>query len=333
MKIIQLVNGYSKGDGVGNVIAAIDGLLKKIGYDTEIHNKTLSFSDLDNADYSEENMVFYHVALSVDPLICYLKCRKILIFHNITDPQLLLGSGLAQMRTACSAGLYDIQGIADYFESAIVFSKYSLNVLVKSGWDENKIKIIPIIVRLEKMSADIDEKVCESFTDGKANILFTGRVFPNKKQESLIYSFKEYYEKYNKESRLLIVGNHSNMAYYDSLKKVVRELGLEKNVIFTGRVSLSEYVTYYKVADVFLCMSEHEGFCIPLVEAMYFDIPIVALNRTAVSDTLSGCGCYWMIKTMEDLLHLLELLNSLINLVLNEQYHNKGGNLNNGLVR
>ena len=290
MKIIQLVNGYSKGDGVGNVIAAFDELLTRMGYIAEIHNKTLSFSDLDSADYSGENVVLYHVALSVDPLICYLKCRKIMVFHNITDPELLLGSGVKQMRELCSAGLYSIQGTAEYFERAIVFSQYSQLVLLKSGWEQSKINNIPIIVRLEKMSAEIDKDILERYKDDKVNILFTGRVFPNKKQESLIYTFKEYHEKYNKKSRLLIVGNHSNMAYFDALKRVVTELGLEEKVVFTGRVSLSEYVTYYQVADVFLCMSEHEGFCIPLVEAMHFDIPIIALNRTAIPDTLAGSG-------------------------------------------
>ncbi len=299
MKIIQLVNGYSKGDGVGNVIVAFDALLKKMGYSSEIHNKTLSFSDLDNADYSGENMLLYHVALTVDPLICYLKCRKVLVFHNITDPQLLLGSGLAQMRTLCSAGLYDIQDTANYFERAIVFSKYSQDVLVKSGWEESKISIIPISVRLDKMTFEKDEAIYERYSDGKVNILFTGRVFPNKKQDSLIRSFKQYHDKYNENSRLLIVGNHSNSAYYDALQRLVYKLKLENDVVFTGRVSLAEYVTYYQLADVFLCMSEHEGFCIPLVEAMHFNVPIIALNRTAIPDTLSGCGVLLDCKNYE----------------------------------
>ena len=102
MKIIQLVNGYSKGDGVGNVITAIDKLLKTNGYETEIYNQTLNLSDLEKTDFSEENIVLYHVALSVDPLVSYLKCKKILVFHNITDPELLIGAGLQQMRDWCS---------------------------------------------------------------------------------------------------------------------------------------------------------------------------------------------------------------------------------------
>lgn len=290
MKIIQLINGYSKGDGVGNVVAAFDTLLRKMGFDSEIHNKTLSLSDVDSADYQKDTVLLYHVALSVDPLVCFLKCKKIMIFHNITDPRLLLGSGLNQMRTMCSAGLYDIRCIADYFDLAIVFSEYSKSILVDSGWNKDNIRCIPIIVRFEKLSTDRNQAVYKRFKDGKVNILFTGRVFPNKKQESLIYAFKEYKATYNNDSRLLIVGSHSNMAYYDALKRIVHQFGMEEDVIFTGRVSLSEYVTYYAVADVFLCMSEHEGFCIPLVEAMHFNVPIVALNRTAISDTLAGCG-------------------------------------------
>lgn len=290
MKIIQLVNGYSKGDGVGNVITAIDKLLISKGFATEIYNQTLNFSDLENSDFQSDNIVLYHVALSVDPLVSYLKCRKILIFHNITDPKLLIGSGLQQMRNSCSAGLYDVRELSEYFDSAIVFSEYSKRTLVENGWNAHKIYQMPIMVRFDKLSQMYDDELIKKYSDGYTNIIFTGRVFPNKKQEDIIYSFLKYKNTYNAKSRLFIVGSVDNANYFKALQNLVKDLSLESDIIFTGRAPFAQYLAYYRIADVFLCMSAHEGFCIPIVEAMYFNLPIIAINSTAIPDTLGGSG-------------------------------------------
>lgn len=290
MKIVQLVNGYSKGDGVGNVITAIDRLLKEKGYDTEIYNQSLNMSDIDNEDFSDDIIVLYHVALSVDPLVSYLKCKKVLVFHNITDPELLIGLGLREMRNLCSAGLYDIRGLSKYFDSAIVFSEYSKRTLVESGWNAEKIYNIPIMVRFDNLSHAWDENIVKKYSDGITNVIFTGRIFPNKKQEDIIHAFSEYKKSFNLNSRLFLVGNIANNNYYEALQGLVKSLKLEDSVIFTGKVPFSQYLAYYKIADLFLCMSAHEGFCIPVVEAMYFQKPIIAINSTAIPDTLGGGG-------------------------------------------
>lgn len=122
------------------------------------------------------------------------------------------------------------------------------------------------------------------------NILFTGRIVPNKKQEDIIKSFYYYQKYYNAESRLFLVGSYRGMDdYYNRLKKYAEELGV-KNVVFTGHIKFNSILAYYHLADVFLCMSEHEGFCIPLVEAMHFQIPIVACDHAAVGETLGTGG-------------------------------------------
>ena len=290
MKIIQLVDGYSKGDGVGNAITAIDSLLRVKGFETEICDRTLDLTDLDNPDFEGENLVLYHVAVSVDPLVTYLRCKKILVFHNITGPEFLIGPGLQGIRRNCSAGLYDIRGLAKYFDSAIVASDYSKRTLVESGWTEDKIYIVPYMIRFDKLAQDYDKQVVERYSDDCINILFTGRIMPNKKQEDIIYSFAKYKNSYNKNSRLFLVGGVANKAYFEALKNLVKELHLENDVILTGKAPFSQYIAYYKLADVFLCMSAHEGFCIPLVEALYYNVPIIAINSTAVPDTLGGSG-------------------------------------------
>ena len=118
-----------------------------------------------------------------------------------------------------------------------------------------------------------------------------GRISPNKKQENVIRAFEHYHRQYNPKSRLFLVGSAVGMeTYLVRLRKYVRALGLEDCVVFTGQISFRAILAYYRLADVFVCMSEHEGFCVPVVEAMYFGKPIVALRAAAVPETLGKGG-------------------------------------------
>ena len=90
---------------------------------------------------------------------------------------------------------------------------------------------------------------------------------------------------------MILVGNDKGFEnYFELLKKLVKELKLENDVIFTGHIKFEEILAFYKVADLFLCMSEHEGFCVPLVESMFFEIPILAYNSSAIKETLGNTG-------------------------------------------
>jgi glycosyltransferase involved in cell wall biosynthesis len=122
------------------------------------------------------------------------------------------------------------------------------------------------------------------------NILFVGRVAPNKKIENLIRVFGIYQKYFNRKSRLFLVGSYDeNGTYYTKLEKYIALSGVD-NVVFSGHIKLNEVLAYYHLADIFLCMSEHEGFCVPLVEAMFFGVPIIAYDRCAVKETLGGSG-------------------------------------------
>jgi glycosyltransferase involved in cell wall biosynthesis len=132
--------------------------------------------------------------------------------------------------------------------------------------------------------------VARQFDDEWTNVLFVGRVIPNKRIENVIRSFAAYKARYNHRSRLLIVGSYGGFErYLTMLHQFVARLGV-RDVHFTGHVSNEELTAYYNVADVFLCASEHEGFCVPLIEAFYKRIPVLALARTAVPATMDGAG-------------------------------------------
>src|SRR5439155_17061291 len=127
--------------------------------------------------------------------------------------------------------------------------------------------------------------------DGWKNFLFVGRLAPHKRQEDVIRAFGCYNRLINRRSRLLLVGTAGGLErYLYHLREVVDSLDLREHVLFAGHASLPELVAYYRVAQVFLCMSEHEGFCVPLLEAMVHGVPIIAYAAAGVPEALGGAG-------------------------------------------
>lgn len=315
MRVVQILEGYKNGTGTGNFVTAVDELLKRSGIESEIYNHTLNYFYLEQEIkniFTPDTLVIYHLAYVMDPLVKYLPCKKILMFHNITTPDFFDGIE-ENMRRCCSSGLYDTRNIEPYFECAIAFSEYSKQILLKSGWSSNKIHVIPLLVRLDKFTGVPDEQIIKKYSDGNKNILFTGRVIFHKKQEDVIKVFENYVKKYEKDARLFLIGEIGSDIYFYSLKEYCKQLGIDHQIIIANHVSFNEYLAYYSIADTFVCMSEHEGFCIPLVEAMYFNIPIIAYNSTAVSDTLNGYGVLFNEKnynTIAKQIHELDMNNS-----------------------
>lgn len=289
MKIIQIVDGYKAGDGVGNVVASIDEYLKKNQYETMICSRRLDYGDVDSEMFEGDVIVLYHFAFLFDPVIKHLRCRKVLVFHNITSPELVEGVD-DENRMLLSAGWHDAAKTAGYFDAAIAFSEYSRKCLVNMGWKAENISVLPIMVRFNRFTAEPSKEIKKQYRGDSVNILFTGRIWPNKKQEDVIAAFAAYKELYQKKAKLFLVGSINEGNYYPSLLAYAEKLGVVDDVVFPGHVTFAEYLAYYHIADIFLCMSAHEGFCIPLAEAMYFGIPILAHASTAVPDTLGGSG-------------------------------------------
>jgi glycosyltransferase involved in cell wall biosynthesis len=107
--------------------------------------------------------------------------------------------------------------------------------------------------------------------------------------------FALYHHCFNPDSRLILIGNLQAVftGYLESLQRVAAACGVGGRVVFATSVSPAELRSYYLLADAFLCVSEHEGFCVPLVEAMCCRVPIVAWGTTAVPETLGGCALVW----------------------------------------
>ena len=179
--------------------------------------------------------------------------------------------------------------MSDVFDMVFADSSFNKADLVDMGY-KTDMKVLPILIPFSDYDKTPSSATIEKYSnDGYTNILFVGRIAPNKCQQDVIAAFDAYQKNYNQKSRLFIVGSPSPQSYQNMLMAYVKRLGT-KNVIFTGHTKFDEILAYYKLSDLFLCQSEHEGFCVPLVEAMYFHKPIVAYDSSAIGETLGGGG-------------------------------------------
>jgi len=300
VKVVQVTPVVAFGDAIGNEIVALKDMLSKAGYKTEIY-----YSDgvdhrlpkniakhISKMKLAEDDVIIYHLATGTELnfKIDQYTGKKIIRYHNITPAYFFKGYN-ATSQSICEEGYRGAKYLADKADYILADSTYNKNDLIKMGYTCPG-EVIPILLALDDYKKQPNQSVLERYgKDGFKNFLFTGRVVPNKKPEDVIAAFYCYHKFINEKSRLFLVGNYVGMErYYNRLKSYIKELELESYVIFPGHIKFDEVLAYYALADAFVCMSEHEGFCVPLVEAMYFNIPIIAYNSSAVGETLGGCG-------------------------------------------
>src|SRR5262249_51002310 len=162
--------------------------------------------------------------------------------------------------------------------------------------------VFPIAVDISRITRPASRPGLERMLDdGLVNFLFVGRVAPNKRIEDHI-RLAEHYRRYvDADYRFIFVGRCDVVPqYYSTVRALMKELGtLSDRFIFTGAVSDEELAIYYRHAAVYLSLSEHEGFCVPLLEAMAANVPVLAYAAAAVPDTLGGAGIQFAPKDLE----------------------------------
>ena len=182
-----------------------------------------------------------------------LPCKKVLRYHNITPPVFFHGYD-ADAEKATKNGLKQVKELAPYIDFGLPVSEFNRHDLQEMGY-KCPIEILPILIQFEDYAQKPSEKVIKKYKDGITNILFVGRMAPNKKVEDVISAFHYYKTHYDKTARLFLVGSFSEEnKYYQMLVKHIAKLGV-KDVIFPGHIPFDEILGYYSVADVFLCMS------------------------------------------------------------------------------
>lgn len=292
--IHQMTATMSVGDAISNEVLAIKNILDNLGIKNEIYAENIDSRLRKNVknykEYKANNndIILNHFGIgsSINDFVANLNNNiKIIRYHNITPSEFFEGYSIIT-KQLCEIGRQQLTIANNAYNYALADSEYNKQELLELGYKNTK--VIPIIMALKDYEKKPDEVVINKYKDGIKNIVFVGRVSPNKKQEDVIKSFYYYKKYFNNKSRLFIVGNYNGMErYYNQLTNLVKSLELE-DVIFTGHIKFNEILAYYNIADLFLCMSEHEGFCVPLVESMFFEVPILAYNSCAIPFTLKG---------------------------------------------
>ena len=314
----QVLAKLAEGDAIGHEVIGIQRVLRHAGYDSEIFVEVADarLAQLTN-DYRalrdvshRDNLLIHHFSVGSDAsrLAYSLPDRMLLVYHNITPPEYFVTFQPALARF-CYLGRRELRAYARRCVLALGDSEYNRNELETEGFPRTA--VLPVVPDFHHLDVVPSPVVARTLDDDWTNILFVGRMVPNKKIEDLIRCFHAYQTHFNRRSRLLLVGSNAGLdRYADALVELIHELGQQQHVVVTGHVSNAELTAYYDVADLFLCASEHEGFCVPLVEAFYKQVSVLAYAAAAVPSTMDGAGVLYDTKDPMDVATLMDDLLS-----------------------
>ena len=316
ISIHQVLATLGYGDAIGHEVLGIQRVLRGAGYESEIFIETadprlepLTRDYRELIDFSHpDNLLIHHFSLgSRASRVAYaLPDRMALVYHNITPPEYFIGVHRILARQ-CFRGRRELRLYAGRCDLALGDSEFNRQDLEALGFQRTA--VLPVVPDFSHLDRPANRFVADQFDDAWTNVLFVGRVIANKKIEDLIRFFHAYQTLFNPRSRLLIVGSYDGFErYLASLNQLVATLGAS-SVHFVGQVSDEELVAYYEIADLFLCASEHEGFCVPLVESFYKQVPVLAYAATAVPATMDGAGVLYDDK---DPRHVAALMDAVV---------------------
>jgi len=313
----QWVPAAHSGDAIGDSARKMRAILRALGHESEIYALTIDdvlrddvrpFSD-PAARSGDITLFHYALPSPMTEAFARLPRGRVMLYHNVTpafyfapyDPGLFRLASLARAELASLAGQTDLAlGVSE-------FNRAELDTL---GFPRTG--VLPLAVDLSRITQNVRrpslEKVLDE--DNMINFLFVGRIAPNKKIEDhlkLAEQYKRYVDEYY---RFIFVGRYDAVpAYYAGIRAMMTQYRLlNDRFIFTGPVPDEELAIYYRHAAVYISLSEHEGFCAPLLEAMAAGVPVLAYAAAAVPETLGGSGIQFAPKDMEQAAELLGLL-------------------------
>ena len=314
--IDQVLATLGYGDAIGNEVLGIQRALVGAGYDSRIYVQTADprVEDL-TEDYRDliddshpERILIHHFSLGsrASRVAFALPDRMMLIYHNITPPHYFADINTALLQQ-CWDGRRELRAWAPRCDLAVGDSAFNQAELDALGFPRTG--VLPVVPDFSHLDVLPDPSLAGQFDDDGTNILFVGRLIPNKKIEDLVRTFAVFRRRYDPRARLLVVGSHSGFAeYHASLATLVRDMRLP-GVHLLDHVTNEQLTALYDVADLFLSASEHEGFCVPLLEAFWKRIPVVAFAATAVPATMDGGG---VLYDRKDPRHVASIINAIL---------------------
>jgi glycosyltransferase involved in cell wall biosynthesis len=307
MIINQWVPAAHRGDAIGDSARRVRDMLRAAGHDSEVFALTIDedlrdeirrFSD---AGARRGHLTIFHFALPspMTEAFASLTGIKVLQYHNIT-PAAFFAPYDAQMFRLAALGRDELRSLAGRVDLALGDSEFNRQELDALGF--TRTGVMPIAVNLERLTNAPRRPALEKILgDGLINFLFVGRIVPNKRIEDhirLAELYKRYVDSYY---RFIFVGRYDGLPRYHAMVRalIVQYQMLPERFLFTGGVPDDDLAAYYRWADAYVSLSEHEGFCVPLVEAMATDVPVLAYAAGAVPETLGGAGVLFSPKDLE----------------------------------
>jgi glycosyltransferase involved in cell wall biosynthesis len=307
MIVNQWLAAAHRGDAIGDNARRTRDLLRSLGHEAELFALTLD-DDLESevrpfsdpaARRGDVTVLHYALPSPMTSALAALDHGRVLLYHNVTPAAYFApyDAGLFRLAVLARRELSTLVGRVDL---ALGVSEFNRQELEAIGFSPTG--VLPLAVDTARLTGAARSPAIERLLDDElVNFLFVGRIAPNKKIEDHIY-FAEHYKRYvDAYYRFIFVGRYDAVPrYYAMIRALISEFKmLEERFIFTGPVPDDELAAYYRHAAVYLSMSEHEGFCAPLVEAMAADVPILAYAAAAVPETLGGAGVQFAPKDLE----------------------------------
>ena len=296
--IHQFVAGFRNGDAITNAALLLRRHLRAWGVQSEIFGPLQRIApqmraearDLGAAALNPHDIAILHLSIGtpVNRHFAALRCRKAIIYHNITPAHYFTRLNPA-LAADLAEGRRQAQALCDAAEVNLADSAYNAAELQAMGYRNVQVLPLPIDIAAYAPTQG-DPATLRQLRDGHTNVLFVGRMVPNKRFEDILYVMHHLQRRILPEARFVHVGSSAGVEVYQSLLLAqVRALPLTDTLLM-GHISPAGLNACYATADLFLCLSEHEGFCAPLIEAMLHDVPVVARAAAAVPETLAGAG-------------------------------------------
>jgi glycosyltransferase involved in cell wall biosynthesis len=316
MIINQWVPAAHRGDAIGDSARRVRDLLRGMGHESELYALTID-DDLkedvrpfaaDRARQGDVTIFHYALPSSMTAAFASLPAGRVLQYHNVTPASFFAPYDPGLFRLA-ALGRRELSTLAGSVELALGDSEFNRQELASLGFGVTG--VFPIAVDTSRITRRVERPALDQILDdGLVNFLFVGRIAPNKRIEDLIRLAEEYKRNIDAYYRFIFVGRHDVVPrYYSMIRALMTEYRLlNDRFIFTGSVPDDDLAVYYRHAAVYVSMSEHEGFCVPLLEAMAADVPVLAFASTAIPDTLGGAGVQFFPKDLE---YAAELLGAL----------------------
>jgi glycosyltransferase involved in cell wall biosynthesis len=307
VRVALLTPSFTSADAVSNDVVGMYDALQRRGYKTRIFAEGWEsatagihpYKSVSNFLKSNDDVLIYHYSRGWDPGLQILHgsgSRTVVRYHNVTPPEFFIRYN-PELAAMCRAGREQLTPIAqsncDRYLSA---SSYNSDELIAAGAGASASYVVPPFHHIDRLrSVEPDQEILKRYGDGKLNVIMVGRVSPNKGHPALLEAFAAFHHDYNSDSRLIIVGKEETRLrnYGSMLRELVNRLKLKGAVKFTGAVSDVTLRAYYETAHAFMITSDHEGFCVPLVEAMSMGIPVFAYSSSAIPETIGDAGIVW----------------------------------------